>query len=110
MDSMPTSGIIVLSREAVEDVSRELDESHCQLEVGSEAHSGLFANCDDGLEKEDLALLSISLSCSFFLFHLDERTISGVELIEMTFKGGMVASVVHTTVSFGFLMDLNMGW
>ena len=47
-------------------VSRELDESHCQLEVGSETNSGLFADCDDGLEKEDLALLSLSLSCSFF--------------------------------------------
>ena len=34
-----------LSREAVEGVSRELDESHCLLEVGSEANSGLFADC-----------------------------------------------------------------
>ena len=64
-DSMSTE-VHSLSREAVEDVSRELDENHCQLEVGSEANSGLFADCDDGLEKEDLALLSISLSCIFF--------------------------------------------
>ena len=39
-------------------------------------------------------------------FLLDERTISGMDLIEMTLKGGMVASVVHTTVIFGLLMDL----
>ena len=37
-----------LSREAVEDLSRELDESHSQPEAGSEANS------DNGLEKEDL--------------------------------------------------------
>ena len=43
-----------LSREAVEDLSRELDESHSQPEAGSEANSGLFADSDDGLEKEDL--------------------------------------------------------
>ena len=43
-----------LSREAAEDLSRELDESHSQPETGSEANSGLFADSDDGLEKEDL--------------------------------------------------------
>ena len=47
-----------LSREAVEDLIRELDESHSQPEVGSEAgseaNSGLFADSDYGLEKEDL--------------------------------------------------------
>ena len=47
-----------LSREAVEDLSRELDESHSQPEAGSEAsseaNSGLFADSDDGLEKEYL--------------------------------------------------------
>ena len=41
-----------LSREAVEDLSRELDESHSQPEADSEANSGLFA--DSELEKEDL--------------------------------------------------------
>ena len=35
------------------------------------------------------ALLSSSLSCRFF--HLDERTISGVDLLEMMWKGGIVA-------------------
>ena len=35
----------------MKDSSRELDESHSQPEVGSEANSGLF---DDGLEKEYL--------------------------------------------------------
>ena len=43
-----------LSRKAVKDSSRELDESHSQPEVGSEANSGLFADSDDGLEKEYL--------------------------------------------------------
>ena len=43
-----------LSREAVKDLSRELDESHSQPEAGSEASSGLFADSDDGLEKEYL--------------------------------------------------------
>ena len=43
-----------LSREAVEDLSRELDESYFQPEAGSEANSGLFADSDDGLEKEYL--------------------------------------------------------
>ena len=43
-----------LSREAVEDLSRELNESHFQPGVGTKANSGLFADCDDGLEKEDL--------------------------------------------------------
>ena len=43
-----------LSREAVEDLSRELDEGHSQPEAGSDANSDLFADSDDGLEKEDL--------------------------------------------------------
>ena len=30
----------------MEDLSRELDESHSQPEVGSEANSGLFADSD----------------------------------------------------------------
>ena len=43
-----------LSREAAEGLSRELDESYFQPEAGSEANSGLFADSDDGLEKEYL--------------------------------------------------------
>ena len=47
-----------LSREAVENLSRELNESYSQpeagSEAGSEANSGLFADSDDGLEKEYL--------------------------------------------------------
>ena len=42
-----------LSREAVEGF-QELDESHSQPEAGSEDNFGLFADCDDELEKEDL--------------------------------------------------------
>ena len=42
----------------MEDLSREVDESHSQpvaaSEAGSEANSGLFADSDDGLEKEYL--------------------------------------------------------
>ena len=54
MDCMPYLGDRCLSREAVEDLSRELDESYSQPEAGSEANSGLFADSDDGLEKEYL--------------------------------------------------------
>ena len=39
---------------------------------------------------------SLALLSSFLL---DERTISGVDFIEMTLKGGIVASV-HTAVTF----------
>ena len=35
-----------------------------------------------------LALLSSLLSCSFYL--LDQRTISGVDILEMTWKDGIV--------------------
>ena len=38
----------------MENLSRELDESYSQPEAGSEANSGLFADSDDGLEKEYL--------------------------------------------------------
>ena len=31
-----------------------IDESHSQSEAGSEVNSGLFADSDDGLQKEDL--------------------------------------------------------
>ena len=41
-----------LSREAVEGLSRELNESHSQPESGSEANSGLFADSDDGWRKK----------------------------------------------------------
>ena len=55
MDSMHSYlGDRSLSREAVEDLSRELEESHSQPEAGSEANPGLFADSDDGLEKEYL--------------------------------------------------------
>ena len=48
----------------MEDLSRELDESHSQPEAGSEANSGLFADFDDGLEKEHLDELTlVSLNC-----------------------------------------------
>ena len=39
-----------LSREAVEDLSRELDESQSQPEAGLEANSGLVADSDNGLD------------------------------------------------------------
>ena len=55
-----------------------------------------------------LISLSSSLSCCVW-FLLDERTISDVDLIEMTLNGGMWHLSIPRSPS-RLLMDFNTGW